>query len=322
MRKIYAAGWPRFGYSTAENKPIHNSYPLAIASIGEDVFSQHVPDYSFNDVFEYLSRSRRSSNTMLMLQTVSAFTTHDFAALASLFDAGGVGADFLHADMDDAVQALLEYRKVAGRRSRADISAHLLMAQLSPVLEARDRQRLLEEMDALGIASESLLGPSDIEKILHGDVRFAGVRVTGQLFRVPLLEAHGFYMRRRKEGMLLLSSWTQMREGEMYAASRLSLEDVVARDSEEILTELERGLRQAAEQGELSAEDVSGSVDDVEVALSSFDLMYAGVFPPPAEGRAWDPFGDGSPLVIEHLGPDYATQGHSPPARKRKLARR
>jgi len=321
MRKLYAAGWPRFGYSTAENKPIHNSYPLAIASIGEDVFSEHVTDHSFDDVFEHLSGRRKSSNTMLMQQAAGAFTAHDFAALASL-GAGALGADFLHTDMDDAVQALLEYREVANQGRRADISAHLLMAQLSPVLEARDRQRLLEEMDALGIASESLLGPSDIEKILLGDVRFAGVRVTGQLFRVPLMEAHGFYMRRRKEGMLLLSSWTQMQEGEMHDESLLSLEDVVARDSEEILTELERGLRQAAEQGGLSAEDVSGSVDDVEAALSSFDQMYAGVFPPPAEGRAWDPFGDGSPLVIEHLGPDYAKQGHSPPARKRKLARR
>lgn len=322
MRKIYAAGWPRFGYSTAERKRAHNSYPFAIASIGEDVFSQHVTDYSFDEVLSYLSHGYESSNVMLEVQTAGLFTDNDFTVMLAHFSGSGRITHFMHANMDDALMALLEYREAEVHWRRADLSAHLLMAQLSPVLEARDRQRLLEEMDVLGISSESLLGPSDIEKIMHGDVRFAGVRVTGQLFRVPLMEAHGFYMRRRKEGMLLLSSWTQMQEGEMHDESLLSLEDVVARDSEEILTELERGLRQAAEQGGLSAEDVSGSVDDVEVALSSFDLMYAGVFPPPAEGRAWDPFGDGSPLVIEHLGPDYATQGHSPPARKRKLARR
>lgn len=313
VNKIYMVGRPFFRASSHGDSSAHCLYPLVLASIGEDEYLSFDLDLSFQEARHQIS-VYGSLNPMdrSLIASVMA-SDHDFEVFEDRRE------ESYAATLDRAVEALEKVRLAEIRRAsrvmqrmppwgRRHMGAYLVMAKLEPVVEAKDRQELFAALEEAGIRDGRHVKPRDLARLLGGNVTFRGAKVLGQLFRVPLLSAHDFWVKRSGEGFVLLEAWTEMTPGEPYIGYSFSLEEHIENESEDLLIGLEEDLASLYQMGHLDAATVTGSWRAVAEYFANNDLRYAEIYDVPREMERWNPqrrqVSEAGPY-IERLGIDY-----------------
>lgn len=313
VNKIYMVGHPLFRASSHGDRSVHCHYPLVLASIDEGDYESFGLDLSFEEarheisVYGSLNPMDRNSIASVMA------SDHDFDVFEDPREESYAAA------LDRAVEALEKVRLAEIRRAsrvmqrtppwgRRHMGAYLVMAKLEPIVEANDRQELFAALEEAGIRDGRHVKPRDLERLLGGNVTFRGAKVLGQLFRVPLLSAHDFWVKRSGEGFVLLEAWTEMTPGEPYVGYSYPLEEHVENEADDLLFDLEKNLAGLYQMGRLDAATVTGSWRAVAEYFANNDLRYAEIYDVPREMERWNPQrrqeSEAGPY-IERLGVDY-----------------